>query len=100
MFYTRCETDEHRTIDCAKCETDEHRTIDCAKCETFQDPPGSIVFKSDDDPMSNLYVCKEKINVYGREWSTVKHAYQWKMMDHGHTDLAQEIIAATRARGA
>ena len=86
---------------CCRCETDEHRTIDRAKCETFQDRPGSIVFKSDDDPKSNFYVCKEKINVYGREWSTVEHAYQWKkMMDHGHTDLAQEIIAATTARGA
>ena len=37
----------------------------------------------------------------GREWSTVEHAYQWKkMMNHGHTYLAQEIIAATTACGA
>ena len=86
---------------CTRCETDEHRTIDSSKCEIFQDRPGSIVFKSDEDPKSNFYVCKEKINVYGREWSTVEHAYQWKkMMDHGHLDLAQEIIAATTARGA
>ena len=31
------------------------------KCQTFQDQPGSIVFKTDDDPKSNLYVYKEKI---------------------------------------
>ena len=46
---------------CTRCETDEHRTIDSAKCETFQDQPKSIVFKSDDDPKSNFYVSNKKI---------------------------------------
>ena len=57
----------HQEMFCTRCETDEHRTIDSEKCESFQDRPGLVIFKSDADPKSNFYDCKEKINEYGRE---------------------------------
>ena len=51
----------HQEMFCTRCETDEYRTIDSAKCETFKDRPGSIVFKSDDDPKSNFMFSKKKL---------------------------------------
>ena len=46
----------NQAIQCKRCNSDEHRTVDTNKCEAFQPVPNTAVFKSGEDPLSNLYI--------------------------------------------
>ena len=91
----------NQAIHCKRCNSDEHRTVDYNKCEAYDAHPSTTVFKFDEDPRSNFFLCKNKFKVFNREWSTSEHSYQWvKLMENGQTELAKEVLTAPTARAA
>ena len=88
-------------IHCKRCNSDEHRTVDLNKCEAYDAHPSTAVFKFDEDPRSNFFLCKNKSKVFNREWPTSEHSYQWvKLMENGQTELVEQVLTAPIARAA
>ena len=91
----------NQDMHCKRCDSHEHRTVDTHTCEAYSETPNTDVFKHDNDPRSNFYICKNKISVFEREWITAEHPYQWAKLAHnGYQELADEVIAAPTARAA
>ena len=83
----------NQEILCKRCNKKTHRTIDYEGCAAYHPNPNSVVFKHDDDPLSNFFPCK--IEIFDREWSSSEHAYQWaKLNALGYAKKADEIICA------
>ena len=59
--------------------------------------PKRIEFAGVDSPLSNLFPCR--VEAFGRVFSSVEHAYQYrKALYHGDVDCAERIKAAKHAR--
>lgn len=89
----------NQNIFCERCTSDTHRTFDTQKCGSYSSDPGTVVFKHDNDPLSNYYPCT--VSVFNREWPSSEHAYQGaKMIENKRPDLASEVLKATSAASA
>ena len=68
-------------------------------CQNMDDEkkPKRIEFAGVDSPLSNLFPCR--VEAFGRVFSSVEHAYQYrKALYHGDVDCAERIKAAKHAR--
>ena len=68
-------------------------------CQDMDDEkkPKRIEFAGVDSPLSNLFTCR--VEAFGRVFSSVEHAYQYrKALYHGDVDCAERIKAAKHAR--
>ena len=92
---------KNQEIICKRCGSDRHRGIDNDKCEAYDENPNIEGFRDDNHPCSNFYVCQSKITVFGKQWPTSEHPYQYrKLMENGYDELAEEIVNAPTARAA
>ena len=89
----------NQKIFCERCCDETHRTFDTNKCDSFCATPNSVVFKFNNDPLSNFYPCT--VNVFDRKWTSSEHAYQWaKLSAINRPELAEGVIKATSAASA
>ncbi len=82
-------------VSCKRCQTkNDHRTGDIYHCPSYRRDDGQIVaFRADYNIMSNFFMCK--VTVFGIEFRSSEHAYQWrKCMDCLRPDLARRILRA------
>ena len=83
----------NQNIICKRCGSDDHSTVYTDKCKSYVSVPSSSVFIADSDPRF-FFLVQNKLNMFGREWITSEHPYQWKkMIDNGLKGLADKIIS-------
>ena len=86
-------------------EDDRLRTdIDSAKLKSKagSDPPptkerkvtgGLLLFKGENNPLSNLYILEKPIRYHGLDFMSSEHAYQWsKAVVHKQFQIANQIL--------
>ena len=73
--------------------------INLSKCPVYlvDDDSDCVLFKSDNDPLSNYFGCDIKFQ--GAVFKSSEQAYQWmKTRSLGHSDLADKIQNAATPR--
>ena len=73
--------------------------INLSKCPAYlvDDDPDRVLFKYDNDPLSNYFGCDIKLQ--GAVFISSEQAYQWmKTISLGHSDLADKIQNAATPR--
>ena len=93
----------HRSQDvfCRRCNTKNmHKTSDIHECASYRTDQNQVIaFRGDCNILSNFFMCK--ISVFGREFRSAEHAYQWrKCLDCLRPDLAARIQKAVTPKRA
>ena len=90
----KCRIIHHsQTLACRRCGFLGHGINDTGSCAAFLDDSDIVTIRSPNNVLCNFYMCP--INIYGHEFSSSEHAYQFKFVSHiGRPDLAQEVLNA------
>lgn len=93
----------HRSqeVFCKRCKTKNmHKTSDVHECAAYRDDQDSVIaFRGDCNIFSNFFICK--VNVFGMDFRSAEHAYQWrKCLDCLRPDLAAKITKAATPKRA
>ena len=79
---------------CQLCRRLGHHTSETDKCDAYIEDPEIITIRSPQYVLCNY--CPSPLKVFGTEFVTSEHAYQWRFLKHIWEDLlAQEVLESS-----
>ena len=86
--------DQSQQMSCQRCRRLGHHTSETDKCDTYIEDPEIITIRSPQYVLCNYY--PSPLKVFGTEFITSEHAYQWRFLKHiGEDSLAQEVLESS-----
>ena len=79
---------------CQRCRRLGHHTSETDNCDAYIEDPEVITIRSPQYVLCNYY--PSPLKVFGTEFVTSEHAYQWRFLKHiGEDSLAQEVLESS-----
>ena len=79
---------------CQRCRRLGHHTSETDKCDAYIEDPEVITIRSPQCVLCNYY--PSPLKVFGTEFATSEHAYQWRVSKHiGEDSLTHEVLKSS-----